>query len=56
MCTRCALAIEDDARQIEIEPVLIRRCLGCGTDIAHLRAGARTTTALREETRIPWVT
>ena len=42
VCTPCAQAIEDDARQLEIEPVLIRRCLVCRTDIAQLRAGART--------------
>ena len=42
VCTPCAEAIEDDARQFEIEPPLIRRCLVCRTDIAHLRAGART--------------
>ena len=42
VCTPCAQAIEDDARQLEIEPALIRRCLVCRTDIAHLRAGART--------------
>ena len=40
--TPCAQAIEDDARQFEIEPTLIRRCLVCRTDIAQLRAGART--------------
>ena len=42
VCTPCAQAIEDDARQLEIEPTLIRRCLVCRTDIAQLRAGART--------------
>ena len=42
VCTPCAQAIEDDARRLEIEPVLIRRCLVCRTDIVHLRAGART--------------
>ena len=42
VCTPCAEAIEDDARQFEIEPALIRRCLVCRTDLAHLRAGART--------------
>ena len=42
VCTPCARAIEDDARQLEIAPALIRRCLVCRTDIAHLRAGART--------------
>ena len=42
VCTPCAQAIEDDARQFEIEPTLIRRCLVCRTDIAQLRAGART--------------
>ena len=42
VCTPCAQAIEDDARQLEIAPALIRRCLVCRTDIAHLRAGART--------------
>ena len=42
VCTPCAQAIEDEAHQIEIEPELIRRCLVCRTDIAHLRAGART--------------
>ena len=42
VCTPCAQAIKDDARQLEIEPALIRRCLVCRTDIAHLRAGART--------------
>ena len=42
VCTPCAEAIEDDARQFEIEPALIRQCLVCRTDIAYLRAGART--------------
>ena len=42
VCTPCARAIEDDARQPEIAPALIRRCLVCRTDIAHLRAGAQT--------------
>ena len=42
VCTPCAQAIEDEIRQIEIAPVLIRRCLVCRTDIAHQRAGART--------------
>ena len=42
VCTPCAQAIEDDARQLKIEPALIRRCLVCRTDIAQLRAGART--------------
>ena len=27
VCTSCARAIEDDARQLEIAPVLLRRCL-----------------------------
>jgi len=40
--TPCARAIEDDARQLEIEPAFIRRCLVCRTDIVHLRAGTRT--------------
>ena len=42
VCTPCAQAIEDDARQLEIAPALVRQCLVCRTDIAHLRAGART--------------
>ena len=42
VCTPCAQAIEDDARQLEIEPALIRRCLVCRADIAQMRAGART--------------
>jgi len=42
VCTACAQAIEDDTRQLEVAPVLIRRCLVCRTDIAHLRADART--------------
>ena len=42
VCTPCAQAIKDDARRLEIEPALIRRCLVCRTDIAQLRAGART--------------
>ena len=42
LCTPCAQAIEDETRQLEIAPVLLRRCLVCRTDIAHLRAGART--------------
>ena len=41
VCTPCARAIED-AHQVEIAPALLRRCLVCRTDIAHLRAGART--------------
>ena len=42
LCTPCAQAIEDETRQLEIAPVLLRRCLVCRTDIAQLRAGART--------------
>ena len=42
VCTPCVQAIEDDARQLEIAPAFIRRCLVCRIDIAHLRAGART--------------
>ena len=42
VCTPCAQAIEDDARQFEIAPALVRQCLVCRADIAHLRAGART--------------
>ena len=42
VCTPCAQAIEDDARQLEIAPALLRRCLVCRTDITTLRAGART--------------
>ena len=42
VCTPCARAVEDDARQLEIAPALLPRCLVCRTDIAHLRAGART--------------
>ena len=42
VCTSCVQAIEDETRQIEIAPGLIRQCLVCRTDIAHLRAGART--------------
>ena len=42
VCTPCAQATEDDARQLESEPTLIRRCLVCRTDIAQLRAGTRT--------------
>ena len=42
VCTPCAQATEDDAHQVEIEPALLRRCLVCRIDIAHLRAGART--------------
>ena len=42
VCTPCAQAIENETRQLEIAPALIRRCLVCRTDIAHLRAGART--------------
>ena len=42
VCTPCAQAIEDDAHQLEIAPALLRRCLVCRTDIAQLRAGART--------------
>ena len=42
VCTACAQAIEDDARQLEIAPALFRQCVVCRTDIAHLRAGART--------------
>ena len=42
VCTPCAQAIEDEARQLGIEPTLIRRCLVCRTDITQLRAGART--------------
>ena len=41
VCTPCAQAIKDDARQLEIAPALLRRCLVCRTDIAHLRASAR---------------
>ena len=42
VCTPCARAIEDDARQLDLEPAFIRRCLACRTDIVHLRAGTRT--------------
>ncbi len=42
VCTACAQAIEDDARQLEIAPALFRQCMVCQTDITHLRAGART--------------
>ena len=42
LCAPCAQAIEDDTCQLEIEPALIPRCLVCRTDIAQLRAGART--------------
>ena len=42
VCTPCAQAIEDAARQLEIESALIPRCLVCRTDIAQLRVGART--------------
>ena len=41
VCTPCAQAIENDARQVEILPSLLRRCLVCQTGIAQLRAGAR---------------
>ena len=34
--------IEGDAYRFEIEPALVRRCLVRRTDIATLRAGART--------------
>ena len=37
VCTVCAQAIEDETRQIEIAPALLRRCLVCRTDIVHLR-------------------
>ena len=47
VCTSCAQAIEDEIRQIEIAPALIRQCLVCRTDIAHLRAGARSHSRLR---------
>ena len=33
--------IDDDARQLEMALALIRRCLVCRADVAHLRAGAR---------------
>ena len=42
VCTACAQAIEDDARQLDIAPALVRQCLVCRADIAHLRAGAWT--------------
>ena len=42
VCTPCAQAIENDAHQVEIAPALLRRSPVCRTDIAHLRAGART--------------
>ena len=42
VCTPCAQAIEDEARQIEIAPARIRRCIVCRADIVHLRADART--------------
>ena len=42
VCTPCVQAIEADARQLEIAPALLRRCLVYRTDIAHLRASART--------------
>ena len=42
VCTPCARAIKDDTHQVEIAPALLRRCLVCQTDLARLRAGART--------------
>ena len=42
VCTPCAQAIENEARQLEIVAALFRQCVVCRTDITHLRAGART--------------
>ena len=42
VCIPCAQAIEYDAHHLKIAPALLRLCLVCRTDIAHLRAGART--------------
>ncbi len=35
-------AIEEDARQLEIDLALMPRCLVCRTDIVHLRVGVGT--------------
>ena len=51
VCTPCDRAIADDTRRIEVEPALIRRYLACRTDIAHLRAGARTCGDARRSVR-----
>ena len=42
ICGPCVQAIEDEARQLEIAPPLIRRCLVCQDPIGHRRRGART--------------
>ena len=42
VCAPCAHAIEDDARQLEIEPPLIRRCLVCRELLGDRRRGPRT--------------
>lgn len=42
VCAPCAQAIEDDARQADIAPPLIRRCLVCRDLLGDRRRGART--------------
>ena len=42
VCTSCAQAIRDDARQVETALAFLWRCLVCRSDIAQLRADART--------------
>ena len=42
VCGPCLQAIEDDARQAQIEPPLIHRCLVCLDLLGERRRGART--------------
>ena len=44
VCTPCEEAIARDARQLTIEPPLIRRCLVCGALLGHRRRGVKTCT------------
>ena len=42
ICAPCAQAIEDDVRQADIAPPLIRRCLVCRELLGDRRRGSRT--------------
>ena len=42
VCSVCAPAIAAEARQLEIEPPLVRRCLVCRTLLGDRRRGVRT--------------
>ena len=42
ICTTCVVAVAAEARQLEIEPSLIRKCLVCRTLLGSRRRPART--------------